>query len=196
MAKPLALTSGEPAGIGPDIAIMAWLRRHELKLPAFYLRGDRGLLEQRATNARTQDRTRRRWRRGCGTCVRRCLAGGRDRSRRHGAARPARRQQRRGSHRLHSSGGRRRRCRKSRRGRHQSDCQKRALPRRLPASRPHRVSCRTRSGRRPRATAGDDAVVACPRRGAGNHPSSAARCHRAALERAHRHDRRGSWLRP
>jgi len=38
MAKPLALTSGEPAGIGPDIAIMAWLRRHELKLPAFYLR--------------------------------------------------------------------------------------------------------------------------------------------------------------
>ena len=48
MAKPLALTSGEPAGIGPDIAIMAWLRRHELKLPAFYLRGDRGLLDQRA----------------------------------------------------------------------------------------------------------------------------------------------------
>ena len=48
MAKPLALTSGEPAGIGPDIAIMAWLRRHELKLPAFYLRADRGLLEQRA----------------------------------------------------------------------------------------------------------------------------------------------------
>jgi 4-hydroxythreonine-4-phosphate dehydrogenase len=48
MAKPLVLTSGEPAGIGPDIAIMAWLRRHELKLPAFYLRADRGLLEQRA----------------------------------------------------------------------------------------------------------------------------------------------------
>jgi len=48
MAKPLALTSGEPAGIGPDIAIMAWLRRHELKLPAFYLRADRGMLEQRA----------------------------------------------------------------------------------------------------------------------------------------------------
>jgi 4-hydroxythreonine-4-phosphate dehydrogenase len=48
MAKPLALTTGEPAGIGPDIAIMAWLRRHELKLPAFYVRGDRGLLDQRA----------------------------------------------------------------------------------------------------------------------------------------------------
>ena len=27
MAKPLALTSGEPAGIGPDITLKAWLRR-------------------------------------------------------------------------------------------------------------------------------------------------------------------------
>ena len=41
MAKPLALTSGEPAGIGPDITIKAWLRRDELKLPPFYLVGDR-----------------------------------------------------------------------------------------------------------------------------------------------------------
>ena len=48
MAKPLALTSGEPAGIGPDIAIKAWLRRHELKLPAFYLLGDRDSLSARA----------------------------------------------------------------------------------------------------------------------------------------------------
>jgi 4-hydroxythreonine-4-phosphate dehydrogenase len=48
MAKPLALTSGEPAGIGPDITIKAWLRRHELKLPAFYLLGDRDSLSTRA----------------------------------------------------------------------------------------------------------------------------------------------------
>ncbi len=48
MAKPLALTSGEPAGIGPDITIKAWLRREELKLPPFYLLGDRGLLANRA----------------------------------------------------------------------------------------------------------------------------------------------------
>ncbi len=48
MAKPLALTSGEPAGIGPDITIKAWLRRNELKLPAFYLLGDPGLLRHRA----------------------------------------------------------------------------------------------------------------------------------------------------
>jgi 4-hydroxythreonine-4-phosphate dehydrogenase len=48
MAKPLALTIGEPAGIGPDITIKAWLRRHELKLPAFYLLGDRAALGRRA----------------------------------------------------------------------------------------------------------------------------------------------------
>src|SRR3978361_2273113 len=48
MAKSLALTSGEPAGIGPDIALKAWLRRNELKLPAFYLLGDRDLFVNRA----------------------------------------------------------------------------------------------------------------------------------------------------
>ena len=49
MAKPLALTSGEPAGIGPDITIKAWLRRNELKLPPFYLLGDRDFLSRRAS---------------------------------------------------------------------------------------------------------------------------------------------------
>src|SRR5664279_3565604 len=48
MAKPLALTSGEPAGIGPDITIKAWLRRNELKLPPFYLLGDRDFIGRRA----------------------------------------------------------------------------------------------------------------------------------------------------
>ena len=48
MAKPLALTTGEPAGIGLDITIEAWLRRKELKLPAFYLLGDSDSLAYRA----------------------------------------------------------------------------------------------------------------------------------------------------
>ncbi|MBR0935483.1 4-hydroxythreonine-4-phosphate dehydrogenase PdxA [Bradyrhizobium jicamae] len=48
MANPLALTSGEPAGIGPDITLAAWLRRRELDLPPFYLLGDRGALADRA----------------------------------------------------------------------------------------------------------------------------------------------------
>ncbi len=48
MAKPLALTLGEPAGIGPDITIKAWLRRDELQLPPFYLLGDRDFMAGRA----------------------------------------------------------------------------------------------------------------------------------------------------
>lgn len=48
MVKPLALTSGEPAGIGPDIALEAWLRRAELDLPPFYLLGDRAFFAERA----------------------------------------------------------------------------------------------------------------------------------------------------
>lgn len=48
MTKPLALTLGEPAGIGPDIAIAAWLRRHELELPPFYLLGDSAFMAARA----------------------------------------------------------------------------------------------------------------------------------------------------
>jgi 4-hydroxythreonine-4-phosphate dehydrogenase len=48
MPKPLALTSGEPAGIGPDIAITAWLLRHELNLPPFYVLGDCDSLAGRA----------------------------------------------------------------------------------------------------------------------------------------------------
>ncbi|KYG99961.1 4-hydroxythreonine-4-phosphate dehydrogenase PdxA [Bradyrhizobium sp. DOA1] len=47
-ARPLALTLGEPAGIGPDITIAAWLRRRELDLPAFYLLGDEALIARRA----------------------------------------------------------------------------------------------------------------------------------------------------
>jgi 4-hydroxythreonine-4-phosphate dehydrogenase len=45
---PLALTLGEPAGIGPDITIAAWLRRNELNLPPFYLIGDRAFISERA----------------------------------------------------------------------------------------------------------------------------------------------------
>jgi 4-hydroxythreonine-4-phosphate dehydrogenase len=47
MAKPLALTSGEPAGIGPDITLTAWLCRNKLKLPAFYWLGDAASLARR-----------------------------------------------------------------------------------------------------------------------------------------------------
>lgn len=48
MTRPLALTLGEPAGIGPDIAISAWMKRRELDLPPFYLLGDRDFMAARA----------------------------------------------------------------------------------------------------------------------------------------------------
>ncbi|UWU15285.1 4-hydroxythreonine-4-phosphate dehydrogenase PdxA [Rhizobium sullae] len=47
-SRPLALTQGDPAGIGPDITLMAWLRRRELGLPPFFLIGDPDVLAVRA----------------------------------------------------------------------------------------------------------------------------------------------------
>ena len=49
MPLPLALTLGEPAGIGPDLAIAVWRRRAELNLPPFYVTGDPAFLTERAT---------------------------------------------------------------------------------------------------------------------------------------------------
>jgi 4-hydroxythreonine-4-phosphate dehydrogenase len=47
-ALPLALTQGDPAGIGPDIAIAAWTKRNELNTPPFLYIGDPKVLESRA----------------------------------------------------------------------------------------------------------------------------------------------------
>lgn len=47
-AAPLALTLGEPAGIGPDITIDAWLARRSAGIPPFILIGDAGLVARRA----------------------------------------------------------------------------------------------------------------------------------------------------
>ncbi|MEA2907028.1 MAG: 4-hydroxythreonine-4-phosphate dehydrogenase [Alphaproteobacteria bacterium] len=49
MPRPLALTLGEPAGIGPDIAFAAWRRRAELGLAPFYIVADPEFLRRRAT---------------------------------------------------------------------------------------------------------------------------------------------------
>lgn len=45
---PLALSQGDPAGIGPDIAITAWAKRNELQLPPFIFIGDPEVLASRA----------------------------------------------------------------------------------------------------------------------------------------------------
>jgi 4-hydroxythreonine-4-phosphate dehydrogenase len=48
MQRALALTLGEPAGIGPDITLKVWLRRKELGIPPFYVISDPDFLARRA----------------------------------------------------------------------------------------------------------------------------------------------------
>jgi 4-hydroxythreonine-4-phosphate dehydrogenase len=48
IVQPLALTLGEPAGIGPDLALQIWHRRAELDVPPFYVIADVGFLRRRA----------------------------------------------------------------------------------------------------------------------------------------------------
>jgi 4-hydroxythreonine-4-phosphate dehydrogenase len=48
IVQPLALTLGEPAGIGPDLALLVWNRRKELGIPTFYIVGDPDFLARRA----------------------------------------------------------------------------------------------------------------------------------------------------
>jgi 4-hydroxythreonine-4-phosphate dehydrogenase len=45
---PLALTIGDPSGVGPEIAIKAWLTRRERDCPVFYVIGDPALIAARA----------------------------------------------------------------------------------------------------------------------------------------------------
>jgi 4-hydroxythreonine-4-phosphate dehydrogenase len=46
--QPLALTLGEPAGIGPDLALAVWHRRAEFGVPPFYVAADPQFLGRRA----------------------------------------------------------------------------------------------------------------------------------------------------
>jgi len=46
--RPLALTLGEPAGIGPDLALALWTGKDRLGVPPFLLVGDPALLAARA----------------------------------------------------------------------------------------------------------------------------------------------------
>jgi 4-hydroxythreonine-4-phosphate dehydrogenase len=48
MPGPLALTLGEPAGIGPDITFAAWRQRAALQLAPFYLLADPAFIGRRA----------------------------------------------------------------------------------------------------------------------------------------------------
>ncbi len=54
-ALPLALTCGEPAGIGPEISAAAWLRAQELDLPPFFLIAAPDVLDNRGVTAPVQE---------------------------------------------------------------------------------------------------------------------------------------------
>lgn len=45
---PLAVSLGDPSGIGPDILLEAWLNRKKNTLPKFFVAGDSAFLERRA----------------------------------------------------------------------------------------------------------------------------------------------------
>jgi len=47
-SKPIALTMGEPAGIAPDITLLAWLSLKEAQDPCFFVIADAELLKARA----------------------------------------------------------------------------------------------------------------------------------------------------
>jgi 4-hydroxythreonine-4-phosphate dehydrogenase len=57
LRRALALTLGEPAGIGPDIAIRAWLAREREAAPPFLFVGDPDLLLRRAETLGAEIRT-------------------------------------------------------------------------------------------------------------------------------------------
>jgi len=56
--KPLALTIGDPSGIGPEIAAAAWAARAGADVPPFFLLGDAALVADRARSAGIDIRTR------------------------------------------------------------------------------------------------------------------------------------------
>ena len=54
IVQSLALTIGEPAGIGPDLTLAVWHRRAELDIPSFYIVADPDFLRRRAQSAGPQ----------------------------------------------------------------------------------------------------------------------------------------------
>ncbi len=50
LPAPLALTLGDPAGIGPELALAAWLGRREHQLAPFFVCGGRRVLEEAASH--------------------------------------------------------------------------------------------------------------------------------------------------
>ncbi|WP_068089420.1 4-hydroxythreonine-4-phosphate dehydrogenase PdxA [Polycladidibacter stylochi] len=48
LQKPIAVTMGDPCGVGPEITLLSWLKRFELELPLFYCIACPDMLQERA----------------------------------------------------------------------------------------------------------------------------------------------------
>ena len=181
------VSMGDPAGIGPEITLRAWLERSDKGLDPFLVFADQDVLAERARHlglavpiAARQRAGRSRWRLSEADCP--CCTALLPRACEPGSAIPPTQRRDRGDR--GGDGGRR--ARRSRRHRDQSDRQVRAQERRLPISRPYGVSRRPRRApfHRQALPAGDDARLARaarraphralrPRRGAeGDHPGA------------------------
>ena len=56
---PIGLTMGDPAGISPDITILAWASRDQLSLPNFIYFGSDDLLQRRAEILKLKIKTKK-----------------------------------------------------------------------------------------------------------------------------------------
>ena len=139
MARPLALTIGEPAGIGPELTLAVWQNRSALSLPPFYVLGDAQFLFKAREIARASMYPWRRsnHRRPSRPSQRRCPSFPSTPD--HGGARTPRRVERAGGHRGHPP---RRGGRDAARRRPSSPTRspRMSLPIRLPGTRAYRIS--------------------------------------------------------
>ena len=138
-ALPLALTLGEPAGIGPDLTIQLWHRRIELRLPAFYLIADPEFIKQPRSRSWARRRSKRCKARTSERRFRPRLANFSLGFAGHGRTRQARRLKRTRGDRFDPARGRRRAGGTSSCHCDQSGRQERALPIRICRTGPYRI---------------------------------------------------------
>ena len=197
LVQPLALTLGEPAGIGPDLALAVWSRRAELEIPQFYLVADPDFLRRRASRLGLARACCGRYT-GLGRCgIFLRPAGSRARRCDQRRARPPGPIERTSGHRLYSARGRRRHRRPSGRHRHQSGREERAVPFGIRGARSHRIpgNAGARSHQKNPAS-GDDVVVAGTRRRTGDHSPAAQGNFSASFDRARGRNRTHRGARP
>ncbi len=140
LVQPLALTLGEPAGIGPDLALAIWRRRAELDMPPFYIVGDPDFLappgcDQLGLDVPIANVTPAT----AAAAFRSALPVVASRHRGHRRTGPPGSIERARRGRFDPPRGRRRHGRRGGRRRHQSDRQERALQLGLCRARPYRI---------------------------------------------------------